>query len=185
MNTVVTSRLKAIMQREFRSFQVGLIALSLALVVIIYLFHQNTQLNALRQSDEFNQYEVFIAEQFALARFDRSFELRQQHYASFMGALSDTWLHMNQKDAAALQVNLNELAKAFYALEPFLESGDRHELSKRIARFHRLVVQLVGSEQEGSRQREAKTEVNDMIESFQTQLYPLLFEPRLAAVEIE
>lgn len=124
------------------------------------------------------QYEQFVSQQSRLARFDKSFTVRQQYYADFMAALSDSWLSVNRKDRQGLEGSLQRLAKAYYGLEPFLESGGRHYLQKRIAAYHKLSEQLVDHEahQKGL-VLEDKTTLNQMLEDFQAYLYPLLFEP--------
>ena len=73
---------------------------------------------------------------------------------------------------------LNELAKAYYGLEPFLEEGDRNYLKKRIAIFHNLAKQLAaGPKERDVVSLEDKSTMNRMIDDFQVLLYPILFDP--------
>jgi hypothetical protein len=124
------------------------------------------------------QYSVFLNKQAQVARFEKSFMARQQHYTEFMSALSDTWLSVNRKDSKALDTSLQKLAKSYYALEPFLEEGGRHYLQKRIAIYHNLAKQLVSDKVErDALVLEDKTTMNRMLEDFQSYLYPLLFKP--------
>ena len=139
---------------------------------------RSQQLQEQAQSKFMDQYSEFLLRQAKLARFEHSFEVRQKYYANFMAGLSDSWQSTNRKDKAGLDNALNELAKAYYGLEPFLEEGDRNYLKKRIAIFHNLAKQLAA----GPKEREVvsledKSTMNRMIDDFQVLLYPILFDP--------
>ncbi|MGB3622258.1 hypothetical protein FT643_01840 [Ketobacter sp. MCCC 1A13808] len=124
------------------------------------------------------QYAGFLDKQARVTRFEKSFMARQQHYAEFMAALSDTWLSVNRKDKQLLEDSLQKLAKSYYALEPFLEEGGRHYLQKRIAIYHNLAQQLLSDKVEhDGLVLEDKATMNRMLEDFQSYLYPLLFKP--------
>lgn len=125
-----------------------------------------------------DQYSKFLEQQSRLSRFENSFQVRQKHYTQFMGALSDTWTSTSRHHSEGLDQALQNLAKAYYGLEPFLEAGGRHYLKKRIAIFHNLAKQLAkGDTANQQLVLEDKTTMNRMIEDFQDYLYPLLFEP--------
>ncbi len=137
---------------------------------------QQLQEQALARAQQ--QYAEFLTKQAQLARFEKSFMARQRHYTEFMSALSDTWVSVNRKDSKALDLALERLAKSYYALEPFLEDGGRHYLQKRIAGYHSLAKQLVASREERAALiLQDKTTMNNMLEDFQSYLYPLLFKP--------
>ncbi len=139
---------------------------------------RSQQLQEMAQSKFMDQYAKFLQQQAKLARFENSFEIRQKHYADFMAGLSDAWYSVNKKDRAGLDAALNKLAKAYYGLEPFLESGGRNYLKKRIAIFHNLAKQLSAGPRERNKiTLEDKSTMNRMIEDFQNFLYPLLFDP--------
>lgn len=139
---------------------------------------RSQQLQERAQTKFMDQYAHFLYERAESERFERSFEVRQKHYANFMGALSDAWNSVARKNRPDLDAALHQLAKSYYALEPFLDNGSRLYLQKRITIFHNLAKQLIGYEQ---KKRgiimEDKSTMDRMIQEFQDYLYPILFEP--------
>lgn len=137
------------------------------------------QLQESAQSKFLDQYAHFLYQRAEAERFERSFEVRQKHYADFMGALSDAWNSVGRKNRQDLDKALHQLAKSYYGLEPFMDGGSRLSMQKRIAIFHNLAKQLIGYEQ--NKQGiiiEDKTTMDRMIREFQEFLYPMLFEPK-------
>ncbi|MAR91363.1 MAG: hypothetical protein CML06_10880 [Pseudomonadales bacterium] len=177
-------------ENRFPLFSLVLVLLAFCLAAyVVYLNYEVTrvasaqlvraqQLQSNTQTRFMEQYAGFLQQQAKAARFERSFQVRQQHYAAFMGGLQDAWRSVGRKDREALDDALNQLAKAYYGLEPFLAQGDRLYLQKRIKIFHNLAQQLLGYEQA---QRgiimEDKTTMDRMIDDFQQFLFPLLFDP--------
>jgi len=142
------------------------------------------QLQVRAQTKFMDQYSEFLFQRMQAQRFEQSFEVRQKYYASFMAALSDAWNGVGRKQKQDLDTALNELAKAYYGLEPFLNEGDRLYVQKRIKIFVNLSRQLMGYERDrGGIVMEDKTTMDRMIGEFQDFLYPLLFEPRKAEGE--
>ena len=138
---------------------------------------QQLQENA--QSKFLDQYAHFLYQRAEAERFERSFEVRQKHYSDYMGALSDAWNAVGRKNRQDLDKALHQLAKSYYGLEPFMDSGSRLYVQKRIAIFHNLAKQLIGYEQnKGGIIMEDKSTMDRMIREFQEFLYPLLFEPK-------
>jgi hypothetical protein len=182
--TVVTLK-----ENRFPLYSLVLVVLAFCLTgYMAYLNYQVTkvagaqliraqQLQERAQSKFLDQYADFLYQQSQVARFERSFEVRQKLYADFMGALSDAWASVNRSDKKALDAALQQLAKSYYGVEPFLDVGSRHYLQKRIAIFHNLSRQLVGyGKEKQSIMMEDKTTMDRMIEDFQGFLYPLLFD---------
>tara|TARA_B100000674_G_scaffold61325_3_gene42600 strand:- start:10695 stop:11312 length:618 start_codon:yes stop_codon:yes gene_type:complete len=177
-------------ENRFPLFSLILVILAFALTAYMaYLNYEVTkvagaqliraqQLQERTQTKFMDQYARFLYEQAQSARFERTFEVRQKHYADFMGALSDAWNSAGRKNAQDLDAALHQLAKSYYALEPFLDQGSRLYLQKRITIFHNLAKQLIGYEQnKRGIIMEDKSTMDRMIEEFQDFLYPLLFEP--------
>lgn len=190
MSDPTPSPIVTLKENRFPLFSLVLVILAFCLTAYIaYLNYEMTkvtgaqliraqQLQERAQSKFMDQYAEFLQQQTQAARFEHSFEVRQKHYTDFMGALSDAWSSVGRKDGKGLDGALQQLAKSYYGLEPFLDAGSRHYMQKRIAIFHNLAKQLMGYE---SAKRgiimEDKTTMDRMIQDFQNFLYPLLFEP--------
>lgn len=152
-----------------------------------YAMHQSAGAQLLRaqqlqertQARLLEQYNAYLSQQASNARFERSFEIRQRFYAQFMAGVSDIWLAVNRKDMKGLDAALNQIEKAYFGLEPFLDSAGRHFLKKRMVMLQNLAKQLVDPryEYEGNLLADKQT-LNQMSEDFQDYLYPLLFEPQ-------
>ena len=177
-------------ENRFPLFSLVLVILAFCLTAyVVFLNYEMTkvtgaqllraqQMQERAQAKFLDQYSTFLFQQAQSARFERTFEVRQKHYSDFMGALSDAWGSVGRKDGKGLENALHQLAKSYYALEPFLDAGSRHYMQKRIAIFHNLAKQLMGYEQERRGIiMEDKTTMDRMIQDFQEFLYPLLFEP--------
>lgn len=156
--------------------------LALALVIIGFLIFlnsrqtQSSQLQPPQLQVPVAAYQDFIEQQFALARYEKTFELRQQYYSQFMGALEDSWFAINRKEQAELAAAMHQLAKSYYGLEPFLDSSGRHYLKKRIAEFQRTMNRLSAEATDQPLKLKDKQATNELIEALQDYLYPLLFE---------
>lgn len=139
---------------------------------------QSQQLQERAQAHVQDQYTEYLKQEAANRRFETAFEIKQRHYADFMGAVQDVWLAVSRTDAALLENALHQIRKSFYGLEPFLDTGGRHYLQKRINQFDQLSRQLSGGEYryKGNQDADRKT-LNEMSDGFQTFLHPLLFEP--------
>lgn len=76
----------------------------------------------------------------------RGFMVRQQHYARFMGLLSELYVHTTRQEPAALEETQYRLQSEFNALEPFLERADREWLGRQLKAMidlsHRLADPL-------------------------------------------
>lgn len=190
MSEQVSSPVVTLKENRFPLFSLVLVILAFCLTAYMaYLNYEMTkvtgaqliraqQLQERAQSKFLDQYAEFLYQQAQSARFERSFEVRQKHYSDFMGALSDAWSSVGRRDGKGLEAALQQLAKSYYALEPFLDAGSRHSMQKRIAIFHNLAKQLMGYEpSKRGIIMEDKTTMDRMIQEFQGFLYPVLFEP--------
>ncbi len=125
-----------------------------------------------------DQYTEFLNQAAANQRFEKAFEIKQRHYAEFMGAVSDVWLAVSRGDKKLLEDALHIMRKASYGLEPFLDGGGRHYLDKRMDKFEHLSNQLIDPQYQYKQNEAAdRKTLNEMSDEFQTFLYPLLFEP--------
>ena len=153
--------------------------LALALLIIGYLiFLLNRPVIKPAESQVSTQaFQNFIEQQFQLARYDKTFELRQRYYSQFMAALADGWYALSRQNQEELAESLHQLAKAYYGLEPFLDASGRHQLKKRIALFQRTMNRLsadaVANKPVKTQDKQA---VNELIDELQEYLYPLLFQ---------
>lgn len=178
-------------ENRFSIFSLLLVLLAFGLTGWIawlnFAMHQSATAQLLRaqqlqertQARLLEQYNAYLDKQASVERFERSFEIRQRFYAQFMAGVSDVWLSVNRKDNKALDGALNQMEKAYFGLEPFLDAGGRHYLKKRMVMLQNLAKQLVDPryEYEGNLLADKQT-LNRMSEDFQDYLYPLLFEPQ-------
>ena len=185
-------------ENRFSIFSLVLVLLAFALTAWIaylnYVMHQSASTQLLRaqqlqekaQAGLLDQYNQYLKQQAVNARFERSFEIRQQFYARFMAGVSDVWLGVSRKDLKMVDGALNEMEKSYFGLEPFLNGGDRHYLKKRMIMLQNLAKQLVDPsyEYEGNMLADKKT-LDQMSQDFQDYLYPLLFEPAQQDVDDE
>lgn len=170
----------------------ALIALLLAFLLtgwmawLNYSMHQSASLQLLRaqqlqeraQSHVQDQYTEYLKQEAANRRFEKAFEIKQQHYTLFMGGVSDVWLAVNRHDKTLLDDALHRMRKSFYGLEPFLDGGGRHYLKKHLQHFEALAQQLYAGDYDYKQNEAAhKVKLNEMSDTFQDYLYPLLFEP--------
>ena len=165
------------MLSEHRVLQFSLVLLVLAFALIAYMAYLNAQLREQTQVALLDQYSEFISQQFTLARYEKSFEVRQKYYTQFMNGLQDSWFHMNRKNSEDLDNSLQLVAKSYYGLEPFLDASGRHYLKKRLALFHEATQHFADPEYSEIVSLDDKSSVDTMIEDIQEYLYPLLFEP--------
>ena len=143
---------------------------------------KSQQLQERAQAHVQDQYTEYLKQEAANRRFEKAFEIKQRHYADFMGAVSDAWLAVNRSDTTLLENALHQMRKSCYGLEPFMDMGGRHFLQKRITLFEKLSTQLAsGAEYRYKVNQDAdKAKLNGMSDEFQSFLYPLLFEPEAA-----
>lgn len=181
-------------ENRFPIFSLILVVLAFALAGWIawlnYVMHQSATAQLLRsqQMQErgmaglLERYNDYLLQQADNARFERSFEIRQTFYASFMAGVSDVWLNTSRKDMKGLDNALNQIEKAYFGLEPFLQTGERHFLKKRMVMMQNVAKQLVDPryEYESNLLDDRKT-LDQMSQDFQDFLYPILFEPRKEA----
>ncbi len=177
----VEKNTKLQMLSEHRVLQFSLVLLVLAFALIGYMAYLNAQLREQTQVVLLDEYSKFISEQFTLARYEKSFEVRQKYYTEFMSGLQDAWFHMNRKQDVELSESLQQVAKAYYGLEPFLNPSGRHYLQKRLAQFHEATQHFADPEYSPALSLDDKSSVDAMIEDFQQYLYPLLFESKRGA----
>ncbi|HVL02148.1 MAG TPA: hypothetical protein VM553_20160 [Dongiaceae bacterium] len=139
---------------------------------------KSQQLQERAQAHVQDQYTEYMKQEAANRRFEKAFEIKQRHYADFMGAVADVWLAVSRTDNAALENALHQLQKSNFGLEPFLDTGSRHYLQKRMKQYDALSRQLLNAEYRYKTNQEGdKKTLNQMSDEFQTFLYPLLFEP--------
>ena len=135
---------------------VSLLSLVVAIAALWFAFNGSQQ--ALQQlndslTQQHQQHAQMMAEwQENLTRLQtelrdsRGFIMRQQHYARFMGLLSELYVHTVRQEPAALEEVQYRLKAEFNALEPFLVPGDRQWLHQQLNAImnlsHRLAEPL-------------------------------------------
>lgn len=191
MSEPVQQPLITLRENRFPIFSLILVVLAFGLAGWIawlnYIMHQSATAQLLRsqQMQEralagmLERYNDYLSQQASNARFEGSFEIRQEFYARFMGGVSDVWLSTNRKDMKSLDNALSQMEKAYFGLEPFLAGGERHFLKKRMLMLQNMAKQLVDPryEYQGNLLTEKKT-LDQMSQDFQDFLYPVLFEPQ-------
>lgn len=191
MSEPVQQPLITLKENRFPVFSLILVVLAFGLAGWIawlnYVMHQSATAQLLRsqQMQEravagmLERYNDYLLQQASNARFEQSFEIRQEFYARFMAGVSDVWLSTSRKDMKSLDNALNQMEKAYFGLEPFLAGGERHFLKKRMLMMQNMAKQLVDPryEYQGNLLSDKKT-LDQMSQDFQDFLYPVLFEPR-------
>ena len=191
MSEPVQQPLITLKENRFPVFSLILVVLAFGLAGWIawlnYVMHQSATAQLLRsqQMQEravagmLERYNDYLLQQASNARFEQSFEIRQEFYARFMAGVSDVWLSTSRKDMKSLDNALNQMEKAYFGLEPFLAGGERHFLKKRMLMMQNMAKQLVDPryEYQGNLLSDKKT-LAQMSQDFQDFLYPVLFEPR-------
>ena len=188
MSEPVQQPLITLKENRFPVFSLILVVLAFGLAGWIawlnYVMHQSATAQLLRsqQMQEravagmLERYNDYLLQQASNARFEQSFEIRQEFYARFMAGVSDVWLSTSRKDMKSLDNALNQMEKAYFGLEPFLAGGERHFLKKRMLMMQNMAKQLVDPryEYQGNLLSDKKT-LDQMSQDFQDFLYPVLF----------
>ncbi len=172
--------------RNRQLIMIGAVTALLLLVVLLMLVQHRWLLQTLaRMQDQDRQFQLELNRQHIellqsverSRRYSVGFAVRQQHYSRFMGLLSDAYGDVVQKRSDPFIERLHQLEKEFYALEPFLLSGERHLVWKQLKAYGKLGIKLLENGEDNGLQLQDKRSLNDMMDSFRAMLYPALFEP--------
>lgn len=160
----------------YASLSIALVSL---LVVALMLWHQqeeNKKLIGLLM-------EAQIRMQSAMADINQqqhrqeSFATRHAFYQQFMSNAIDAYFHLERQNRQALQEDLVQLDKTYYALAPFLNEATRDQLRAELAEFADLALQASNPWQELKQNLELQKKKTDtMIDAMNSRLFSALFK---------